>query len=60
MSAQPSRAAIETPSGDIRAGPVVERIPTASAGEGPRDLLVVEIEGVRLRAYADEASFPDR
>ena len=57
MAASPNRVAIETPRGDIRAGPVVDRELDARA-DGTELLLTVEIDGARLRVPECETTPP--
>lgn len=57
MSTTPNRVAIETPRGDIRAGPVVDRELDARAN-GTELLLTVEIDGIRLRVPERDATPP--
>lgn len=56
-AAVPDRVAIETPSGDIHSGDVVDVFMTASASAIER-WYVVEVEGHRFRQPASECTEP--
>lgn len=53
------RAAVEVPSGNIRAGRVVDTDQTASLEQGAAQLVTVQVaENVRLQVPASDASPP--